>query len=120
MIQQTLLLYGYPFGTDVLKDNLFVGQMRTQRSIDQYESREWMVDRCTEWLAIVTFSPGVCRKESQTLFCSIIGWCPKNESRRILAGGQAKTTLEGSSLFPSISGLENCREEFTESTNLRE
>nr|ABD32832.1 hypothetical protein MtrDRAFT_AC150440g17v2 [Medicago truncatula] len=27
--------------------------------------------------------------------------------RRILAGGQAKTTLEGSSLFPPISGLEN-------------
>jgi len=26
MIQQTLLLYGDPFGTDVLKDNLFVSQ----------------------------------------------------------------------------------------------
>ncbi|RHN69581.1 hypothetical protein MtrunA17_Chr3g0126241 [Medicago truncatula] len=26
MIQQTLFLYGDPFGTDVLKDNLFVSQ----------------------------------------------------------------------------------------------
>lgn len=34
-----------------------------------------------EGLAIVTFSPGVCEKEWRTLFCSVIGWCPKNESR---------------------------------------